>query len=173
VPWFRSARGRGHRDRSRQRSNPQLEPTLPNVQHQHQGRESHGCEEEEKENEEDVMTETRASYWGRAVRSSHFAGSLRSRQAAERCSAAFVLTGNGLFKPILRRNARTCLTQKHKRRLARLARGLLGPRGESSKAPSAHAHRRHAQQRQCHGPKRRTSCRCGPRVGDSFRRPAA
>jgi hypothetical protein len=36
--------------------------------------ESHGCEEEEKENEEDVMTETRASYWGRAVRILRFRG---------------------------------------------------------------------------------------------------
>jgi hypothetical protein len=36
VPWFHPVRGQRHR--SRQRSNPQLEPTLPNVHHQHEGK---------------------------------------------------------------------------------------------------------------------------------------
>jgi len=53
VPWFRSARGRGLRVRSRQRSNPQLEPTLPKF-NTNTKEESHGEEEEEKENVEDV-----------------------------------------------------------------------------------------------------------------------
>jgi hypothetical protein len=48
VPWFRSAWGRGIRVRSRQRSNPQLEPTLPKF-NTNTKEESHGEEKEEEE----------------------------------------------------------------------------------------------------------------------------
>jgi hypothetical protein len=48
VSWFRSAWGRGLRVRSRQRSNPQLEPTLPKF-NTNTKEESHGEEKEEEE----------------------------------------------------------------------------------------------------------------------------
>jgi hypothetical protein len=52
VSLFLAARGRGHRDRSRLRSDPRLERTLPKFTPTKE--DSHGNEEEEKEEDAEV-----------------------------------------------------------------------------------------------------------------------
>jgi hypothetical protein len=53
VAWFHAVRGRGPRERSSERSNPQLEPTLPKF-NTNTKEASHGSEEKGQEEEEQV-----------------------------------------------------------------------------------------------------------------------